>query len=104
MQRMPVPPARPGSWEDFLHRTGRERALFMLNGEAARANAFMDTRPHRAIGVVYDPRHEHGNYVPTVLPRRYDALIFLDETHALHPLELDPQRNGDPPETYPWGV
>jgi erythromycin esterase-like protein/predicted phosphoribosyltransferase len=104
MQRMPVPPARPGSWEDVLHRTGRERALFMLNDEAARADAFMDTRPHRAIGVVYDPRHEHGNYVPTVLPRRYDALIFLDETHALHPLELDPRRNGDPPETYPWGV
>ena len=104
MQRMRVPPGRPGSWEDVLHRTGRPRALFPLGGDEAHADAFMDVRPHRAIGVVYDPDRERGNYVPTVLPRRYDALIYLDETHALHPLPLEPRPDGEPPETFPWGM
>jgi erythromycin esterase-like protein len=43
--------------------------------------------PHRAIGVVFDPRLEpRRNYVATLLPERYDAFIFLPETHALAPL------------------
>jgi erythromycin esterase-like protein len=58
---------------------------------------------HRAIGVVYDPGHERwGNYVPTVVARRYDAFIFIDETHALSPLHL-PVRVGEVPETFPSG-
>src|SRR5256885_14463205 len=44
-------------------------------------------RGHRAIGVVYRPQFERaGNYVPTVLARRYDAVCYLDRTHALTPL------------------
>ena len=36
---------------------------------------------HRAIGVVYDPRREAwGNYVPTIVPRRYDAFMYIEET------------------------
>ncbi|MFO8150225.1 MAG: erythromycin esterase family protein, partial [Trueperaceae bacterium] len=61
-------------------------------------------RGHRAIGVVYDPRSErYGNYVPTDLPRRYDAFIHVDESRALHPLHVEPSEAG-PPDTYPWGV
>ena len=64
---------------------------------------FLEERGHRAIGVVYHPEYEHfGNYVPTVLPRRYDAFCYLDETHALHPLHLHPALE-KVPETYPWG-
>ena len=33
-----------------------------------------------------DPEREAGNYAPTVLPRRYDAFVYLDATRALHPL------------------
>ena len=59
---------------------------------------------HRAIGVVYDPEFEsRGNYVPTVLPKRYDAFVFIDETEALHPLHIEPQEL-NPPDLYPWGV
>jgi erythromycin esterase-like protein len=32
-------------------------------------------RGHRAIGVVYEPRAERGNHVPTVMGGRYDALL-----------------------------
>jgi erythromycin esterase len=59
---------------------------------------------YRAIGVVYDPAYErYGNYVPTVLPRRYDAFLYLDETQALHPLHVRPREDGEPPETFPSG-
>ncbi|HSI72425.1 MAG TPA: erythromycin esterase family protein, partial [Fimbriimonas sp.] len=62
-------------------------------------------RGHRAIGVVYKPEHEmFGNYVPSDLSRRYDAFLFIDETHALHPLHLNAHSGPEPPETYPWGV
>ena len=44
---------------------------------------------HRAIGVVYHPRYERGNYVPTRLADRYDAFIYVDETKALSPLVLE---------------
>src|SRR5690349_4737272 len=58
---------------------------------------------HRAIGVVYDPSHERwGNYVPTIVPRRYDAFMFVEETRALSPLHL-PVRVGEVPETFPSG-
>jgi hypothetical protein len=43
--------------------------------------------------------------VPTVLPRRYDALCYLDETRALHPLHAElPSGMEEVPETFPFGV
>jgi erythromycin esterase len=103
MERMQVPEARPDTWEDALHRAGAEDKLLLLENE--RSGPFMETRGHRAIGVVYDPMYERwGNYVPTVLPLRYDAFVFADISRALHPLHLAPHETGEPPETYPWGV
>jgi len=102
MERMPVPPARLGSWEDLLHRTGKARQLLLMD-ELRQIAGTNTPRGHRAIGVVYDPNHEAGNYVPSVLPERYDAFLFFDETEALHPLHIQPELT-EPPETYPWGV
>ena len=105
MERMTVPPARPGSWDDAMYRAGAENRLLLL--DVARDHpAFLEERGHRAIGVVYHPHFEHhGNYVPTVLPLRYDAFLFLKETQALHPLhEMKAVTEGDLPETYPSGV
>jgi erythromycin esterase-like protein len=63
-----------------------------------------DRTRQRAIGVVYDPEMEiFGNYVPSVLPLRYDALIYLDQTIAVHPLHLEPH-DEKMPETYPFGM
>jgi erythromycin esterase-like protein len=103
MEDMPVPPARAGSWEDVLHRAGAEDKLLLFEGLLG-AGDFLQERGHRAIGVVYHPESERfGNYVPTVLPRRYDAFCYIDETRALHPLHPSPAP-GKVPETYPWGV
>jgi len=105
MERMEVPPARPGSWEDVLHRAGTLDRLLLFDG--ARENEeFLEERGHRAIGVVYNPQRErYGNYVPTVLPRRYDAFLYLKETQALRPLhDVKVREEGEVPETYPSGV
>lgn len=48
---------------------------------------------------MYLPTHEAGNYVPTVLPDRYDAFVYLDETSALH-IHVD---RDAVPDLYPWG-
>jgi erythromycin esterase len=107
MQRLPVPPARPGSWEAVLHQAGASDKLLLLDPERDPA-PFLAPRGHRAIGVVYRPEFEsRGNYVPTVLPRRYDAFLYLDETHALRPLHLAPaaeHAGEEAPETFPSGV
>ncbi|MDP9348557.1 MAG: erythromycin esterase family protein [Gemmatimonadota bacterium] len=103
MRRMPVPPARDGSWEALLHEAGAEDRL-LLTHELEEVPEATEARGHRAIGVVYNPGHERwGNYVPTLMPLRYDALIYLDETRALRPLHMEAHADGEPPETYPFG-
>ena len=69
----------------MLHR-GRRGPLLIFDRTASDASS-REWRGHRAIGVVYQPEYEqYGNYVPTVLPRRYDAFLFIDETKAVRPL------------------
>ena len=104
MERMPVPEAHEGTWEDVLHRAGEQNKLLIF-GDGRDTPEMREPRGHRAIGVVYDPSYErYGNYVPTVMPFRYDAFLSLEETQALHPLHVEPRRDGEPPETYPWNV
>lgn len=62
----------------------------------------METIGHRAIGVQYDPGNERGNYVPSIIPNRYDAFIYFDQTHALRPIDIRPKN--EPPDTYPSGL
>jgi erythromycin esterase-like protein len=85
-----------------LYETGVGNSLLILD-ETRQASGAEDVRGHRAIGVVYHPTREAGNYVPSVLPDRYDAFLYFDESQALHPLHIQPEMN-EPPETYPWGV
>ncbi|HEU4628779.1 MAG TPA: erythromycin esterase family protein [Gemmatimonadaceae bacterium] len=106
MQRMRVPESRPGSWEHTLHEALGRDALLVFDGADDGGIPGLD-RPveHRAIGVVYDPRAERwGNYVPTIVPRRYDAFCYVDETRALDPLHMPVLVDGEVPETYPSGM
>jgi len=105
MKRMKVPEAREGSYEAAMKRAGIGDSLFLFpKGDDERTGELREPRGHRAIGVVYNPRTEHwGNYVPTILPGRYDAFLYLEETKALRPLHMRPVDDGDLPETYPSG-
>jgi erythromycin esterase-like protein len=83
---MPVPPGVEGSWEAMLHESGAFDKYLLLRDDP---ETFRHSIPHRAIGVVYDPRRERfGNYVPSVISDRYDAFVFYDESKALRPIEL----------------
>lgn len=99
VKKMNVPEARPGSWEHLLHEAGANNKL-ILTKDIRNFNARIG---HRAIGVVYDPDYEHGNYVPSIIPERYEAFVFLDITRALHSLHVQSDA-GQIPETFPWGV
>jgi erythromycin esterase len=91
MQEMEVPAARAGSIEDILHKLNPENQYLLFNKEKSMMQLYNTELHHRAIGVVYDPaREKYGNYVPSVMAKRYDALIYFDETRALHPLHLHP--------------
>jgi erythromycin esterase len=104
MELMGVPPGRRGSLEDVLHECLPPESLMVFPPRDERPSLLGDELGHRAIGVVYRPeRDSWGNYVPTVLGDRYDAFIWLDETHAvrpLHTLKVDRRE----PETYPSGM
>lgn len=103
MKKMKVPKGAEGSWEKLLHDCGHENLLLLMY-KWENDPMFKQPVGHRAIGVVYDPKDDRlSTYVPSVLPQRYDAFIFIDETKALHPLKIDLD-NIKEPDTYPWGV
>lgn len=102
LEVMQVPPARPGSWEHALHQMDAQDRLLLFQPPLHAGSALGAPRGQRAIGVVYNPEFEQGNYVPTMLPLRYDAFLYLDQTSALHPLHA--AAGSGPPELYPWGV
>ena len=106
MRRMRVPPAREGSFEDVIHASGQRDTMLLFNGHDDGGIAGLAAPiGHRAIGVVYDPRNEHwGNYVPTIVPRRYDAFLHIDESAGVDALHLPVLVDGEPPETFPSGV
>ena len=101
MEEMPVPEARPGSFEAQLHKESAEDKLLIFN-PLQKYERLYPKVPHRAIGVVYHPeREKFGNYVPTVMNLRYDAFLYIDQTQAVHPLHLTPDGHKIP-ETYPF--
>jgi erythromycin esterase len=103
MQQMLVPDGRKGSWEHILHSASKQNKLILMDD--FRNTPFDEKRiDHRAIGVVYRPEYErYGNYVPSVLAKRYDAFVYIDKTNALHPLHIHPNQL-TVPETYPFGL
>jgi erythromycin esterase len=65
----------------------------------------LESKGRRGTGVVHNPSYEkYGNYVETILPVRYDAFLFIDETHALHPLHTQASPDEELPETFPIGM
>lgn len=87
MATMQVPAAQKSSWEELMHRAGAYNQILLLNKEDPLLGH--EVLGHRAIGVVYHPTSERGNYVPSVMARRYDAFVHVDESHALRPLTIE---------------
>ncbi len=95
-----------GSWEDVLHQTATSRFLLPLRDNPALQRLAAPQRLQRAIGVIYRPETERqSHYFLTRLPQQFDALIHIDDTTALEPLDRGPVWHSvEPPETFPSGV
>lgn len=102
-QRMAIRPGLADSYEALFHETGSPRFLLDLH-EPALSTA-LGERLERAIGVIYRPATERqSHYFRADLSKQFDAVIHIDETHALQPLDRDGGwEDGELPETYPFG-
>ncbi len=103
-ERKAVRPALNGSIEELLHETGRSAFLTSLGPQAA--DPLSTVRLSRAIGVIYRPETERQSHYFHVRPAdQFDAMIHIDTTRALEPLEVTSRWiAGETPETYPTGL
>jgi erythromycin esterase-like protein len=103
-ERRRVTPSMVGSYERLFHEAGIPRFLLLLRDTRVR-DALWTERLERAIGVIYRPESERlSHYFRARLPEQFDAVLHIDETSALEPLERWARDEVDLPETYPTGI
>jgi erythromycin esterase-like protein len=103
-ERKRVRRSLPGSYEVLFHDwTTTEGDAFLVRTDQA---GLPSNLLERAIGVIYRPDTERtSHWFHADLADQFDAVIHIDHTHALHPLERTPLWDmGEPPETYPTGL
>ena len=105
-QRKQVLPARADSYERLLHATGVPRFMLPLREAPEARQVLMAPRRERAIGVIYRPDSElQSHYFHACLPEQFDALIHIDTTSAVVPLdEHEEPALHEAAETYPSGL
>jgi erythromycin esterase-like protein len=98
-----VRPALPGSAEELFHDVGEKEFLLRFDTRTQAGEALRSTRLERAIGVIYRPDTERqSHYFRARMADQFDAVIHIDETRALEPLERTARwEEGEMPETYP---
>lgn len=103
-ERKRVRPALSGSYESALH--AMQEPLMLIPTGASGNEALGDNRLERAIGVIYRPESERtSHWFHANLRSQFDAVIHVDTTTALDPLERTVLWDmGEPPETYPSGL
>jgi erythromycin esterase-like protein len=109
-ERKRVRPALPGSVEELFHHVGQKEFLLAFTPSSGTAERAAETlrpaRLERAIGVIYRPRTERqSHYFHSRVADQFDAVIHIDETRALRPLEPTAGwTTGELPETFPHAV
>ncbi|HZA38513.1 MAG TPA: erythromycin esterase family protein [Candidatus Baltobacteraceae bacterium] len=105
-ERKNVRPALEGSYEELFHQTGLSRFWIALRNVGDKVGVLSEPRLERAIGVIYRPETERlSHYFHARLPKQFDAIIHIDETRAVEPLERTSiWDKGELPETYPFKV
>lgn len=104
-ERMRIRPALQGSIEHLLHEVGLPRFVLPLRGAGEALGALREPLLERAIGVVYRPETERAShYFEARVASQFDALVHVDRTRAVEPLELNQLWTSEPPETYPTAI
>ncbi len=102
-QRKRILPALNGSYEALLHAIGAPAFTLPLHA-AGVTGVLAGPRLERAIGVIYRPETERqSHYFHCRLPEQFDALIHIDVTQAVQPLDPEGSQE-EPPRTYPTGM
>jgi erythromycin esterase-like protein len=101
-----VNPSRGDAVEGLLHAVGRPRFWLPLRDDARLKQALDAPLLERAIGVIYRPETEReSHYFEARVARQFDALVHVDRTHALEPLDRGPQWHAaEAPEAFPQGL
>jgi erythromycin esterase-like protein len=105
-ERKRIRPALHGSYEDIFHKIHQARFMLPIRESDQLKKALSEDRLERAIGVIYAPETERqSHYFYANISQQFDAIIHIDETNALKPLELTTHWiGGEAPETYPVGI
>ncbi|TVR78373.1 MAG: erythromycin esterase family protein [Saprospirales bacterium] len=85
MQIMEIPPSPANTFEHLFSQMPKKEFVLIFDENDRNFPPLISFRGHRAMGVVYNPAQEMGNYVPTMLAHRYDAFWFIKETTELQP-------------------
>jgi erythromycin esterase-like protein len=103
-ERKVVRPALRDNVEDLFHHVRDKEFLLLL--DHFEDDVMRTARLERAIGVVYRPQTERqSHYFRARVADQFDAVIHIDETRAVEPLERTGRwERGEAPETYPFAV
>lgn len=81
-------PALPESYETILHQVELPQFWLDLRDQNSAVAGLRQPRLERAIGVIYSPRTERrSHYFQAQLPAQFDAVIHIDNTSAVEPLD-----------------
>ncbi len=105
-ERKHVRRALDDSYEALLHGSRLPAFLLCPLPAGASGRVLAEPRLERAIGVVYRPQTERAShYFAARLASQFDALVHIDRTRAVEPLERDAAWDlAEPPETYPTAL
>lgn len=106
-ERKRVRPALPDSIESiFYHVPSPQFFLSFRSNDRNLEELGEKLLLHRAIGVIYRPETErYSHYFHSNITQQYDAILHLDHTTALIPLELAAEKPREEfPETFPSGL
>ena len=105
-ERKHVRRALPNSYEALLHATGIPAFLLCPLAAGDSGRTLREPRLERAIGVIYRPQAERqSHWFAASVAHQFDALVHLDHTRAVEPLErTQTWELGEPPETYPTAL
>lgn len=106
-ERKQVRPGLPDGYEALFHQVGVANMLLRIRGDAELERELGSSRLERAIGVIYRSETERlSHYFHARLAEQFDAMIHLDRTRAVEPLEPGHlwRPGEEAPETFPSGL
>jgi protein-L-isoaspartate(D-aspartate) O-methyltransferase len=106
MEIKDIRPSLSESVERLCHDSGKTSFLLDFARSAEVATALQVPKLERYIGVVYRPETERlSHYMESALSRQFDIYVWFDRTSPVTPLaEEPPTREGDVPDTFPFGM